>query len=127
MTFDQALNLVVANTGWHRYRELCDRSHPSHEQYRSLVIEMAEKLEGESSMILTPPTPSIQTATAVPMPQSPMLAGDLVEALAKRVGAARAAKYIEKMTGKPCGCGGRKLALNQLDTKVRKFLGWTLP
>jgi hypothetical protein len=60
-----------------------------------------------------PPTPT----------GSPTLAGDLVEAAAKRLGADRLAKWIEEKTGLPCNCDSRQAALNRLDATLRKWLG----
>tara|TARA_R110001632_G_scaffold32749_2_gene84465 strand:+ start:295 stop:546 length:252 start_codon:yes stop_codon:yes gene_type:complete len=39
--------------------------------------------------------------------------GDAVEAVAKVTGIAAATKAVEAVTGKPCGCQGRKAALNK--------------
>jgi hypothetical protein len=56
---------------------------------------------------------------------TPPLAGDLVEGLAKRIGADRAAKWIAaKLGAEDCGCEWRRQALNRVDAAVRKFLGW---
>jgi hypothetical protein len=49
------------------------------------------------------------------------LAGDIVEAVAKRIGAARLAKWIEKHVGVDCGCAGRRDALNRLSEKLLKW------
>jgi hypothetical protein len=49
------------------------------------------------------------------------LAGDLVEAVAKRIGAARLAKWIEAKTGQPCHCDARRDALNRLSEKLLKW------
>lgn len=38
--------------------------------------------------------------------------GDVVHAVARFTGAARVAKAVESMTGKPCGCSERRAALN---------------
>jgi hypothetical protein len=40
--------------------------------------------------------------------------GDVVEAAAKATGLAKFAKAVEKATGRPCGCAGRRDKLNQL-------------
>ena len=39
--------------------------------------------------------------------------GDAVEAVAKVTGIAAAVEVVEAVTGKPCGCAGRKAALNK--------------
>jgi hypothetical protein len=53
-----------------------------------------------------------------------MLAGDLVAALTKRIGADRAAKYVADKLGADCHCEERRQKLNALDARVRRFLGW---
>jgi hypothetical protein len=49
------------------------------------------------------------------------LAGDVVEAIAKRIGADRLAKWWERLTRKPCGCAQRKKRLN---AATRRLLAW---
>jgi hypothetical protein len=49
-------------------------------------------------------------------------AGDLVAALARRIGADRAAAFVAAKLGVDCGCKGRQDALNRLDAKVRRYL-----
>lgn len=39
--------------------------------------------------------------------------GDVVAIVAKATGVEAVAKSIESATGKPCGCGGRRAALNR--------------
>ncbi len=55
------------------------------------------------------------------LPPDPPLAGDLVAALVKRFGADRAAKYVERKLGKPCGCEARRAKLNTLHTRLRRY------
>ena len=50
------------------------------------------------------------------------LAGDLVAAAAKRIGADRLAKLWEKWTGKPCGCAERKERMNRATERLLKWL-----
>lgn len=68
------------------------------------------------------------TAAAGPRPATPppALAGDLVAGLAHRIGADRAADWVARQVlGIPdCNCAARQAALNALDAKVRRFLGW---
>lgn len=67
--------------------------------------------------------PGRMPAQAIPktsLPDIP-LAGDVVEKIAKAVGADRLAKWWEQMTGKPCGCGERKEVLN---AATRRLLKW---
>ncbi len=47
MTFDEALNIVVARTGHQRFRELCLDSYPDHVAWRSEVVRLAETTEGD--------------------------------------------------------------------------------
>lgn len=64
-------------------------------------------------------------ALPVPPPAKPdiPLAGDVVEAIAHRIGADRLAKLWERWTGKPCGCEERRLALNAATERLIKWLG----
>ena len=39
-------------------------------------------------------------------------AGDIVERVARCTGIKTAAKVVERVTGKPCGCDARRAALN---------------
>jgi hypothetical protein len=39
-------------------------------------------------------------------------AGDIVERVARCTGIKAAAKVVERLTGKPCGCDARRAALN---------------
>lgn len=47
------------------------------------------------------------------------LLGDRVENALKKVKADKAAKVIEKVTKKPCGCQKRKQMLNNLHKRMR--------
>jgi hypothetical protein len=110
MTIDEALEIVVRRTGHHRYRALCDPADPAHNPaYLPLVMRLAGEPEPDISPNLAPEIP---------------LAGDLVAALAQRLGADRLAKWVEKWAGRPCGCAERQAALNRLDATARRFLGW---
>ena len=60
-----------------------------------------------------------------PPPDDPGL-GDEVEAAIKLVGLDRLAKLYEEVTGRSCGCAGRKAKLNRLPgirAVVRRVLG----
>lgn len=46
-------------------------------------------------------------------PRSWTGAGDALAAVFKAVGIGAAAKAVERVTGKPCGCGGRQARLNE--------------
>ncbi len=51
------------------------------------------------------------------------LAGDIVEAIARRIGADRLAAWWEAKTGRGCGCGARKEAMNRATEKLLKWAG----
>lgn len=51
-----------------------------------------------------------------------MLLGDRVEQLLKGVGADKLSKMYEEIGNKPCGCAGRKEALNQWHLKAKTWL-----
>lgn len=80
-----------------------------------------------SRMGFTPPAAVVRDAPISPAPAAaaspPMLAGDFVAALAKHIGADRAAKWVAKNLGEEdCGCAARAAALNRLDSLLRRFL-----
>jgi len=50
------------------------------------------------------------------------LLGDRVEEALKKIGGDKAAKLIEKVTKKPCGCQKRKEMLNTFHRQVRSTL-----
>jgi hypothetical protein len=50
----------------------------------------------------------------------PLLAGDVVAAIAARLGADRAAKLLERISGKDCGCAKRQAWLNRWHEKLRR-------
>lgn len=51
------------------------------------------------------------------------LPGDLIEAVAKRIGLDRLAKFWERRTGKPCGCAERKEKINRTTERLLRWLG----
>lgn len=51
------------------------------------------------------------------------LAGDVVEAIARRIGADRLARWWERQTGIPCGCEGRKELLNRATGRLLRWAG----
>jgi hypothetical protein len=51
------------------------------------------------------------------------LAGDVVAAIAARVGADRLAKWWEAKTGLPCGCEERRGKLNRATESLLRFAG----
>jgi hypothetical protein len=96
----------------------------TNEHYRRLF-----EPEGANEPAAQAPQPSVIHAGEGPVAQAPQpsvtLAGDLVEGLAKRIGADRAAKWIAaKLGAEDCGCEWRRQALNRVDAAARKFLGW---
>lgn len=60
----------------------------------------------------------------VPRFASIPLAGDLVAAMTKRMGVDRFTRYVTEKLGVDCGCESRRVKLNELDAKFRKWLGW---
>jgi hypothetical protein len=64
-----------------------------------------------------------ERAPALPGPGIP-LAGDLVEAMAKRIGADRLMQLVHREVGGCLPCAARRDVLNRLDRRFRKFLGW---
>lgn len=51
------------------------------------------------------------------------LPGDIVEAIAHRIGADRLAKWWERKTGKPCGCAERKEKMNNAAKRLMRMAG----
>lgn len=51
-----------------------------------------------------------------------MLLGDRIEQLMKTVGADKVARMYEEIGGRPCGCAGRKKALNEWHEKALQWL-----
>lgn len=51
-----------------------------------------------------------------------MLLGDRVERMMKMIGADKVAKMYEQIGRKPCGCAGRKAALNEWHRKAAEWL-----
>jgi hypothetical protein len=95
----------------------------TNEHYRRLFAP-----PGADEPAVPSPQPSVIHVGGGPVAQasqpSVMLAGDLVEGLARRIGADRAAKWIAAKLGTDCQCEARRQALNRLDAAARKFLGW---
>ena len=67
----------------------------------------------------TAPISAGETATAPDIP----LAGDVVESIAKRIGADRLARLWEKWTGVPCGCAERREKLNAASARLLRWVG----
>ena len=59
---------------------------------------------------------------AYPRPIQPAGLGDFVETVAKLVGADKAAKLYERLSGRSCGCQARKAWLNRAWRAARKRL-----
>jgi hypothetical protein len=76
-------------------------------------IAVGQPLPSEPLPIPTPPSD--------PQNMGLMLAGDVVEAVAKRIGADRLAKWLEAKTGVNCGCASRKEALNRASEKLLRW------
>jgi hypothetical protein len=72
-----------------------------------------------------PPVATPGTDATLPPSYGLPLAGDLAAAFTARVGVDRAAKWVAAKLGiEDCGCPERQAALNRLDAKLRRFLGW---
>jgi hypothetical protein len=91
-----------------RNSRLCALAASGREDYRALLA-----------------TPESHTTPAVPPKATPdiPLAGDVVEAIAKRIGADRLAKWWEAQTGQPCGCAERKAKLNRATRRLLRWAG----
>jgi hypothetical protein len=69
--------------------------------------------------------PATTAAPTAPKPAPVIpLAGDLVEAMAKRIGADRLARLVHREVGGCLPCAARRDVLNRLDRRFRRFLGW---
>jgi hypothetical protein len=66
---------------------------------------------------------AIEQGSTPPPPRKPdiQLAGDVVEKIAKQIGAEHLAKLWEKWTGIPCGCNDRKEKLNRGHQMLMKY------
>lgn len=113
MELSEALEIVIARTGHERYRELCDPASPAHDpRYEAIVLSMAG----------APIEPARLEQPARIVPDIP-LAGDVVEAIARRIGADRLAKWWERQTGRPCGCAERRERLNRATERLLRWAG----
>ena len=74
----------------------------------------------------------VSAGVAVPCPDPPPpadplssipLAGDVVAALAARIGAARLAAWWARRTGRPCGCAERRERLNAATRALIRWAG----
>lgn len=102
---------------------ICELTEPSSPHYREDYRRLYHPEEfGGPAQAQSPPEIPIPTATtaARPLPDIP-LAGDVVEAIARRIGADRLARLWEDWTGKPCGCEERKERLNAATEKLLKW------
>jgi hypothetical protein len=104
-----------------RICELIDRESPRYRaDYRRLFYPEEFPSEPEPVSVIAAPVP-VPPPPSVPQTMDLMLAGDVVEVVAKRIGAERFAKWIEAKTGINCGCASRKEALNRLSEKLLKW------
>lgn len=87
------------------------------ETKRRHVLNRSRIAVGQPLPLPVPPPPPPITPENLGLP----LAGDVVEVVAKRIGAERFAKWIEAKTGVNCGCASRKEALNRLSEKLLKW------
>ena len=112
MTLAEALDLVVERTGVDRYRRLCDVADRVYRpEYPAYILEKAARL-------LVEPAPDPPDCLAgIP------LAGDVVAAIAGRIGADRLAAWWERRTGRPCGCAERRERLNAATRTLLRLAG----
>ena len=54
------------------------------------------------------------------MSEEPKMLGDMTEAMLKKVGADKLAKYYERISGRPCNCAGRKQTLNNIQRAIQR-------
>jgi hypothetical protein len=96
---------------------ICDLTDPASPHYRA---DYAALYGGTTThTVVAAVTPEEPPTNGLP------LAGDVAAAFTARVGADRAAKWVAaKLGAEDCGCDARRLAINALDAKLRRFLGW---
>lgn len=91
MTWQDALELEVARSGHHRYRELCADGHPDHEAWRARLLARAGG---------APVPPPVQPRSA-PIPPSPPLIP-----VAESIRLTKAMKACPYRNTVGCGCAG---------------------
>jgi hypothetical protein len=128
MEIAEALELVVGRTKHERYRALVDPSHPDHDpNYINLVLSLAGQFAAGDGPLSLPGQAGPDVAVATPQVMSLLdsipLAGDVVESIARRIGADRLAAWWTKRTGIDCGCAGRKEAMNRASETLLRWAG----
>jgi len=86
------------------------------------IVAVAQRDAGRP-LPATIASPCTDPPAAAAAPAGLPLAGDLLEAMARRIGAKRLAELVERRLGLPCGCEERRRKLNELDRLFRKFIG----
>jgi hypothetical protein len=94
-----------------RNATLCQHAANGHEGYRALLARGPEE-------VVRTAVETNQGIASIP------LAGDLVAALTKRMGIDWVVKTVADELGVDCHCESRRIAINRLDAKFRKYLGW---
>lgn len=103
-----------------RICQLIDPSSPHYrEEYRRLYVP-----EDFPDAPAPPPPFTLPGPDHSPQVASIPLAGDLVAAMTKRIGVDRLTRWVAEELGVDCHCSARQEALNRLDAKFRRFLGW---
>jgi hypothetical protein len=111
----EGLTCPALASGHARYCQWCDPAHPDHNpEWCARLVSIARR-EPES-------TRNVASVPPRPYPDIP-LAGDVVEAMAKRLGADRLASWWEAMTGLPCGCAERREKLNRATERLLRWFG----
>lgn len=103
---------------------ICDRIDPGSPAYDVAyrrIFHPAEFPDAPPPEVAPDPLPG---PAPPPPPIRVLLAGDLMEAAAKRLGADRLANWLAAKLGKDdCQCAARRDALNRLDARLRAYLG----
>jgi hypothetical protein len=110
-----------------RARGLCAWVDPSSPRFQpagaAALVRMARGEPDPAGGIQDTPARAAEAqAAAAAAPAGIPLAGDLVEALARRVGADRLAAYVARKLGQPCNCPARQARLNALDRRFRRWV-----
>jgi hypothetical protein len=115
----EGLTCPALASGHARYCQWCDPAHPDHNPAWCAQLMVIARREPE-------PTRNVASVPLRPYPdvspdETPLL-GDLIDSLARWIGADRAAKWVEERLGVPCGCPERREKLNAIHKAARRFI-----